>query len=303
MGSGRRYRDADVTAPWRKFGIGRRGWYLSTMTSQPRPVAERQCAYCSNRGVTEEHYWGKWTKKIVPRPGKKRLHYTDMTNLSGEHPETVRSEWTSQSGDLRSGKLKVVCKTCNEGWMRLTNEAAAPALSRLAEGQWFAPTAEERHAIANWLTMFTMTWEFRDHATMSATQGEREHLRVHRRPPEGWWVGIAPYRPGDWSYRLNHRAAHLLLGDQTRPDHTNARDTPPCNTQVTVSTLGHVAFATYSTRSGIDLFPEAAALDVGICQLWPKASDVAFDVPAITDDRLYFFNHFYETGIAELTRR
>lgn len=66
----------------------------------------RECAFCNHTGkLTREHISSKWMNKLFPgRLAVRRFDHKDgsETNLS----------WNSLEF-----KARVVCKTCNEGWM------------------------------------------------------------------------------------------------------------------------------------------------------------------------------------------
>jgi hypothetical protein len=84
----------------------------------------RECAFCPNTAnLTGEHLWSDWLNQLLP--GKKRF------NVRNEKREIIKT-WTSPK---LNWKAKVVCASCNSGWMsELENKHAKPALSELIVG-------------------------------------------------------------------------------------------------------------------------------------------------------------------------
>jgi hypothetical protein len=85
----------------------------------------RECAFCPNTAnLTGEHLWSDWLNELLP--GRKRF------NLRNEKREVVKT-WTSPE---LNWKAKVVCNSCNSGWMsKLENEHAKPSLTDLIIGK------------------------------------------------------------------------------------------------------------------------------------------------------------------------
>lgn len=84
----------------------------------------RECAFCPNVANTREHVWSDWINGLLP--GRKRF------NIRNNKREIVKT-WSAPE---LNWKRKVVCDSCNGGWMsRLENDHAKPSLSDLIIGK------------------------------------------------------------------------------------------------------------------------------------------------------------------------
>ena len=85
----------------------------------------RECAFCPNTAkLTGEHIWSDWINPLLP--GRKRF------NIRNDKRQVIKT-WTSPQFNW---KAKVVCGTCNSGWMsNLENQHAKPSLSALILGK------------------------------------------------------------------------------------------------------------------------------------------------------------------------
>ena len=80
--------------------------------------------------MTGEHLWSDWMMraKLLPRVARE---YTETSNTYRRYT----GDWTAFSrkreGSPANKKLKVVCKSCNNGWMGAIETAVIPILTRL----------------------------------------------------------------------------------------------------------------------------------------------------------------------------
>jgi hypothetical protein len=85
----------------------------------------KECAFCpSTAKLTGEHLWSKWMSELLP--GRKIFR---SRNQAGK----VTKEWQQPSLDW---KAKVVCESCNTGWMsNVESQHAKPAMGDLVLGK------------------------------------------------------------------------------------------------------------------------------------------------------------------------
>ena len=85
----------------------------------------RECAFCpSTAKLSGEHIWSDWLNPLLP--GRKQF------NLRNDKRQIIRT-WPSPE---LNWKTKVVCKSCNNGWMsNLESQHAKPSLSELIRGK------------------------------------------------------------------------------------------------------------------------------------------------------------------------
>jgi hypothetical protein len=97
-----------------------------------------ECAFCSETAnLTAEHVIPQWVEKLFP--GESTVKYNDGKGRT--------AEWKSEKIDW---KARVVCSTCNNGWMSdLESQHAMPVLTPLITGRLDIPiTQTEARSIA-----------------------------------------------------------------------------------------------------------------------------------------------------------
>lgn len=104
--------------------------------------------------------------------------------------------------------LRVVCRTCNSGWMSSLQNDAKPILIPFIKGRWSILSPRDQKILAAWATMFTMVIEQSAPSGRCITQPQREFLRQHQYPPKIWWIWIGHAAVSDtfftrWSFKKN----------------------------------------------------------------------------------------------------
>jgi hypothetical protein len=143
----------------------------------PRP--QRFCIFCGRPGLTREHVWADWLKKYIP---KNEINHTSFSATL--HPTRSDFRRKKVAGDLRSRRLRVVCRSCNNGWMSRLQERAKPLLLPLIKGESTAFTYDEQELLAAWITMSIMVAEQFDPYKAVSTKRSvsicEETLGLHR---------------------------------------------------------------------------------------------------------------------------
>ncbi len=153
--------------------------------------------------LDREHIFGDWLRDYVRSPANK--HNLKATTI-GTHATLHVSRNKIRPGEPLQSRLKIVCKTCNSGWMSGIQQTAKPFLIPLIQGRRTTLTATEQKAIATWCAMTAMTGEFLslDPTAIAISQKERDWLRDHGSPPDNWkiWIGHRPSRNSFWNHYI-----------------------------------------------------------------------------------------------------
>lgn len=160
-----------------------------------------KCIFCgAEESLTKEHIFGEWLKDEFPSDAK-------TTHIVGkmDWPKHVitREPITKdekRTGNTRSRYAKVVCKSCNNGWMSQLEAAAKPIVLGLMNRSFRALGPKEQCAIATWATKVCMIAEWIKSDKIHVTQEERDTLKNTRNPPKGWGLWIANYAGGSWAH-------------------------------------------------------------------------------------------------------
>jgi hypothetical protein len=129
------------------------------------------------------------------RPGShKRIRFTSSPGRSARTIEETKE----RPGSTKSVKLRVVCETCNNGWMSTIDNEAKSVLSFLILGQPAIVTLNSAKLIARWACMKMMVAEHSQPLDVCTPQYERDHLRNNREPPPNWKIWIARHDGVSW---------------------------------------------------------------------------------------------------------
>jgi len=163
-----------------------------------------KCIFCRNGNLSKEHIFADWLHEYLPRTRSFTDHRVNHGLDDPYGRKDVAAGKLANNGDPLSRKLRVVCASCNNGWMSRLQILAKPILLPFVLGKWRALDANETRIIANWITMFTMVIEFADPATAVVPVAQRELFAARdddaRRPPMGWrmWIGLQEGNESDF---------------------------------------------------------------------------------------------------------
>jgi hypothetical protein len=181
-----------------------------------------ECAFCpETANLTAEHIISQWVEDLFP--GKSTVKYQDGGGR-------IR-EWTSVKIDW---KARVVCKSCNNGWMsNLESQHAKPVLTPLIIGEVSVPVTQKAarslalyafktavvmdhaHRRGNPWFSTRIRYAFREHQTISTavemwmcgTYGRRRAIDLH----SGYFSGsLTPTYPVQ-SYVCTVAIGHLVF--------------------------------------------------------------------------------------------
>jgi hypothetical protein len=100
----------------------------------------RKCVFCDDAPCTNEHVLPQWLRTAFPySDDAQALHVRQSTNLE-----------TSHKGSLLETKVKVVCASCNNGWMNGLEQAVRPFLPKMIQGRDVNLTKNRQLALATW---------------------------------------------------------------------------------------------------------------------------------------------------------
>jgi hypothetical protein len=240
--------------------------------------------------MTAEHIWPSWFRKYVPREltsPKKALHTTGRSwiDANGQRHSTLTTQGKlARSGEIADQKLRIVCGTCNGGWMSRLQNAAKPILAPCIKGDWSKPMNDEEQAIiAAWATMFTMVLERADPNTIATSQTDRTALMQSSKALPDWWIFVG--RSGGLKAKFLHRAVGIEGPGWSQADHPDTH-----NTHVTTFVAGALLLQTLSSQVRFFSNPAKFAAQpyvnaMGFAQIWPPQSSTVGRPPRLSTDQ------------------
>jgi hypothetical protein len=152
-----------------------------------------KCIFCDGCGLTKEHVWADWLKPYLPK---------NVVNhqISRETIFPARSFHDVQlrSGSVQSGRLRIVCLSCNTGWMSVLQNNTKPILMPLILGHEFTLTRRAQTTLAAWIAMFSMVAEFIDKTgtRIAISASDRLYLKDNILAPPTMKVWVGYYERG-----------------------------------------------------------------------------------------------------------
>jgi hypothetical protein len=244
----------------------------------------RQCLFCSNTARSREHLWPAWIHDRLQITGPIRI-------ARGRNP--------AQMSDNPEIKVKSVCGTCNNGWMRLLETECIPLIGSLAQDISTPLDNSQQSLLAVWALKTAIVTDSTNKTTRNLfyEKEEREELRTDYTMPQRTkvWIGRAA------------RSSLAAIGTDIWLDLLPSRKV--AKGSVTTIVVGHLAIQVLSihvlpkyvvSEAAITAVqPKPGRWDESLVPVWPIGSRPAAWPPKLTFDTL----HGGATSIAALVDR
>jgi len=156
----------------------------------------RACIFCEKEGdLSKEHLWPNWLSKMYLRKGDEKHTFGSRTYLN---KEIVRDGVYERPGHLFSLKNRVVCQTCNNGWMSKVENDTKPIILRMINGEKHKITNAELNLFSFWIAMKVVTAEFAEkkEALDVTPLTERQEMMNDRKMPSFFNLFIGVHSTG-----------------------------------------------------------------------------------------------------------
>ncbi|MEO6013631.1 MAG: hypothetical protein ABIQ30_08620 [Devosia sp.] len=152
--------------------------------------------------MSKEHIFPQWMHAHLPKTGLHR-HTRKNEILRRDGPDT---QIATKSGEASSGRLRIVCMHCNNGWMSQLQNEIKPILLPLILGEPSRLNRRAQELLAAWVAMFVFVCEYAGNNPLlvAATDEERRHLMERGEPPSGWRIWLGDYIRGTWVGSVVH---------------------------------------------------------------------------------------------------
>lgn len=221
----------------------------------------RTCLFCEGRATTREHVLPRWAGSALAAGEPEAIRQL-ITVGTGRPIERVRT------GLLFSGTAKVVCATCNNGWMSRLETSARAVLTPMIQGEGILLDWNAQRTLAAWALK---TASVADHAQgnpwrHTSMGPERHHLAGLGEPSANVLVWLAA--------RLDPPPAQVYLWSTTAIPARTADELDRYVLYGATIALGPVAFQVLYTT--IPQLSVAYALDErpAINLIWPYRATV-----------------------------
>jgi hypothetical protein len=154
-----------------------------------------KCVFCGSPDVTGEHIFSKWTHKFLSPRGKAKASF-EFGRWYHDRSDTTIGKLP---GQMRDWKVKCVCGSCNNGWMRRIENRARPLIIPLIKGDDTRLSPSDQSIIASWCILKAIVGGYDTENGPRVHYKQRQYFRKHGIPPvRGWGVWIGHYIRHKW---------------------------------------------------------------------------------------------------------
>lgn len=219
----------------------------------------KACAFCQGNKLSKEHFWPVWASSLLPES----TQHTIARSIDERGFKPVRIG----QGSIKKAKLRVVCRTCNNGWMSTLEGKVRPVLSPLIVGESAALGAEDQHILSEWIAMKIMVLEQSSPPDVVLAQADRTAFMDKRTIPTGMKIYIATCGEGVWESASRRHSAHFAFSSSA-PDDSQRK-----NVQTTTFGIGKALIHTAtSILDGFDL-DDFVSINRPLFRLWPYSEE------------------------------
>jgi hypothetical protein len=143
--------------------------------------SQESCIWnCGEIADSDEDVLPTWMRnRLGAKAGRKRWLLSDLTPAG--QPSPPANPRPGERRGMRVVARRIVCQTCNNGWMSQLQTSAKPLLAGMLDGEPQNLRAGDQHTLLTWSTMTAITNQYCSRETVEAFR--REYLFAHRSPP------------------------------------------------------------------------------------------------------------------------
>lgn len=174
----------------------------------------KRCIFCDRNADSAEHIWPVWMHPLLPvHPGR---HDRKLFEF---HPSTGKRESgpAGRQGDLRTVRIRAVCKNCNETWMSRLETAARPLLSPMALGQQVNLDTAAQEIVARWIALKIMVSEHSRGDMSLTTQEDRTLFKDEGLIPSYYRIYITSHMTSQSTGFYRHSVTLTLSSEGLNP--------------------------------------------------------------------------------------
>jgi hypothetical protein len=178
--------------------------------------ANSRCIFCEQPGVTKEHIWSEWMHPILGiGPEEEAVEWFQVHQSKADRfgQLSVRN----RQGSTAKKTVRVVCGTCNTGWMNDLEKEARPVLEPLLLGIPVSLLPAGREVVARWITLKLIVGEHAKLGNAVVTQPDRSAFMNERRIPDVVKIWIGQINSAKWKHGWQRHAATMTWPGEAPP--------------------------------------------------------------------------------------
>ena len=149
------------------------------------------CIFCGQKGKkSKEHLWPVWMHEYL---GKEGDGNNVRESTSFKNREHIGGSKFERQGYLFTTKFRVVCRSCNSGWMSKLEEAIKPVLLKLVKGEETKLQEEDQKLLSRWIAMKVITGEHAEKELQVTPKEDRFLLKEKGEIPEYFAIYVSTH--------------------------------------------------------------------------------------------------------------
>ena len=174
-------------------------------------MKQRFCIFCQSDGLSKEHFWPNWLKDYIDVSHSDK-HTSEV--YSGNVKSKAELEKKSKRpGNLITKKFRVVCTSCNNGWMSSLEEKAKPFILSAIENKKYTLNEDEILLFSKWVAMKVMVAESNHDGTQVTPITDLKEFNTSNTIPSYYRIYIGRHDTGTKSAYYRHSCTLALTMD------------------------------------------------------------------------------------------
>lgn len=226
-----------------------------------------KCIFCGAGNLSREHFWPRWASPLIKCQIDQ--HVEQIFTFYAVNMKRKDQKTRTRTGGTWTKKFRVVCATCNNGWMNNLETVARPFLTPLISTvSHVVVDASSALAIARWAALKVMVSEHNQRSEAVTSEYELKTFRSTLQLPDNFRIWIARCGVGGWQAAYWRHAATVSASISARP-HSKLK-----NIQSITFGIGDLLFhVLHMTAQDINL---GLPKDGAIFQIFPFVEDIAW---------------------------
>ncbi|MBL4831067.1 MAG: hypothetical protein JKY55_14425 [Aliivibrio sp.] len=158
-------------------------------------MVQNLCIFCEQSGLTKEHFWPDWLGKQIGK--NESAKYIEGSIQATPKLDDADEKINTRSGSVATKKFRVVCGTCNSGWMSALEEKVKPILQNAITPCDMMLNEQQLHLFSKWITMKTMLAEHTKLNTSSIPKEDLQRFREKQTIPAYFKIYVAKHDTND----------------------------------------------------------------------------------------------------------
>lgn len=227
---------------------------------------QKPCIFCGRYGdKSKEHFYPDWVGDFIKQTD---VHNTATTvTQKGLGTRTISANHRRQ-GHLITKTFRVVCRSCNNGWMSQVESTAKPALVSGLTKTTLVLGPDQQRDLATWVCLKSMVCEHSDPKLASTPFKDRHSFFKDRAIPSYFRIYVGAHATSSETW-LHRHSATISFSSKVRPP---LMDGLQRNVQTVTFILGQLVFHVLAAR--VDGFGLDTDITYpGLTRLWPSLAE------------------------------